>query len=205
MSMLFLRACLVGAQELYKLCEDSTSPIGSRAAKRFVPNLRSEALSEIIRSYQPSIDERALRERTALLYHQTGGHGGLSAALARRFVELPDASANDLAPIVESVRLERSELFQMWIHNFSAEARTAGDTLMISGHMTIEDVAACLRSGALPPYRADRVSEELQFTGVAVAEGDQLLSVNAMYNETARKDLVGERGAGRADEQKVWS
>src|ERR1039457_168963 len=91
MSMLFLRACLVGAQELYKLCEDSTSPIGSRAAKRFVPNLRSEALSEIIRSYQPSIDERALRERTALLYHQTGGHGGLSAALARRFVELPEA------------------------------------------------------------------------------------------------------------------
>jgi hypothetical protein len=195
---------LVGAQELYKLCEDSTSPIGSRAAKRFVCNLRLDALGEIIRSYQPGIEDGLLRERTAFLFHQTGGHAGLSVALARRFADLPDACADNLAPLVESVRWERSELFQMWIHNFSPEARTVGEVLMINGHMTIEDVASCLRSSGLPPYRADRVSEELQFTGVAITDGDQLLSANSMYVETARKYVVTEQDrAGR--EQEVWA
>jgi hypothetical protein len=194
---------LVGAQELYRLCEDSTSPIGSRAAKRFVCNLRSDALSEIIRLHQPNIDDAVLQERTALLYHQTGGHAGLSTALARRFADLPGASANDLGPLIEAVQRERSELFQMWIHNFSPEARAVGEALMISGHMTIEEMAAHLRSSDLPPYRADRASEELQFTGVAIADGKQVVSVNTMYIETARRYVVAERGA--ACEQELWA
>jgi hypothetical protein len=194
---------LAGAQELYKLCEDSTSPIGSRAAKRFVCNLQSDAVAEIIQSNQPGIGSGALHERTALLYDQTGGHAGLSAALARRFADVPDAPVDCLGPLIESVRSERSELFQMWIHSFSPEARTAGEALIVGGSMTTEDIASCLRSSGFPPYRADRVSEELQFTGVARKDGDRLLSSSAMYIETARRYVVTDAGAAR--DREVWA
>src|ERR1035437_8567844 len=65
---------LVGAQELYKLCEDSTSPIGSRALKKFVCNLSLDAVGEIVRSFQLQIEETSLHERRALVYHHTSGH-----------------------------------------------------------------------------------------------------------------------------------
>lgn len=199
----FYSFVLAGAQELYKLCEDSTSPIGSRAAKRFVCNLGFDALGEIIRQYQPGVSELMLKDRADLLLQQTGGHAGLSAALAKRCAEAPHVSPEELASIIETVRCERSELFQMWIHKFSPEARSIAEALIVSGQMTIEQIAAHLRGCGLPPYRADRVSEELQFSGVAVWDANCVKSVNAMYTETARKYVVVEGGSER--DLEVWN
>jgi hypothetical protein len=195
---------LVGAQELYKLSEDTTSPIGSRAAKRLVCNLPSKAVGEIVRSFDPLIDESAFEERKALIYTWTSGHAGLSVDLARRFACHPEALTPSLmSGIVNSVRLERSELFQIWAHGLSLEARAVHEVLIRAGRMTLRDVAACLRSNTLPPYRADRVSEELRFTGIATREGDELLSGNLMYTETARNYVTGE--VGTTGEQEVWA
>ena len=192
---------LVGAQELYKLCEDSTSPIGSRAVKQFVFNLPLGAVGEIIRAYQPQIDDAMFRERQELVFHETGGHAGLSADLANRFSRHPDSATFALGDVVGAAREERSELFQMWTHNFSPEARAVIEVLMVAERMTISSIAATLRAKGMPPYRADRVSEELQFTGVALKVGDELIFANNMYVETTRNYLVAEGGTDREREQ----
>jgi hypothetical protein len=192
---------LAGAQDLYMLCEDSTSPIGSRALKQFVCNLSEGAVGEIIQSCHPHIEDTMFQERQALVYHQTAGHAGLSADLASRFARQPHAQAAGLDDVVATARSERSELFQMWMHNFSPEARVVDQALMVAGRMTVSDMAAALRAKGLPPYRADRVAEELQFTGVALKEGDGLRMANNMYTETARSYLDSQGGTCREQEQ----
>jgi len=194
---------LTGAQELYKLCEDSTSPIGSRAVKTFVSNLSLESVGDLIRSFQPQIEEMMSFERQALVFHQTAGHAGLSADLAYRFAKQPNAPIADLDKVVASARLERSDLFQMWMHGFSPEALVIIEVLLVTGRMTVSNMAAVLRAKGLPPYRADRVSEELQFTGIAVKDGEVLVSANTMYIETARNYLATEVGTDR--EQELWA
>lgn len=193
---------LAGAQELYRLCEDSTSPIGSRARKHSVVNLSREAVAEIGRVFDFECEEEKLQERAELIYFQTAGHAGLSADLAKRFALQPEATVATLENIIQSVRSERSELVQTWIHSLSPEARTVSETLMGTDGMTISEIAACLRASALAPYRADRVSDELQFTGIAIMEGDLLVSLNRIYVETARRYAIIESGTER--DREVW-
>jgi hypothetical protein len=127
----------------------------------------------------------------------------LTAALARRFAELPRASFDELENVVESVREERSELFQRWTNGFSQEAQTINERLLGGQSLTIGDMGTCLRTAGFAPYRADRVSEELQFTGVAVRDGDRLMTVNAMYKKTMQPFASSENGT--ASEQEVWT
>jgi hypothetical protein len=194
---------LSGAQELYKLCEDSTSPIGSRAAKHLVCNLSFEGVDQIIRWYQRDGDDRVLEERARLTYDHTGGHAGLSAALAKRLAELPTTPVESLAMVVGSFSGERSELFQIWTHGLSSEARILGETLAETRRMTSQDMARCMRSNGFEPYRSTRASEELQFTGIATIEGGDLVSTNLMYNAVARSYNVADRGTD--SEEEVWA
>ncbi len=193
---------LAGAQDLYRLYEDSTSPIGSRTAKRIVCNLSSDAVREIVRAFHPGIEESMLEERKVVIYDLTSGHAGLSADLARRFATHPDATTPTLMNIANAVRAERSELFHMWAHKLSPEARLVSEALIRAGRMTLRNVAAFLRLNALPAYRVDRVSEELQFTGIAIREDDRLVAANSMYIEMARNYVTTDSGTD--EEQEVW-
>lgn len=69
--------------------------------------------------------------------------------------------------------------------------------------MTLSNIASCLRANRLPPYRVDRVSEELQFTGIAIREDDGLVAANAMCIEIARNYVATDSVTD--ERQEVWS
>jgi hypothetical protein len=190
---------LAGAQELYAFAEDGTSPIASRAAKQFITNLQAEALAPLVEQLSEFGPELA-RQYSEVVYQHTGGHAGLSSQVARalfRNTGTPDVEAE-----INRVGVERSELFQIWIHTLSLEARVTQERLLEKTQIDIAETARCLQQAGRMPYRADRAWEELQFTGIATRRGDTLFLSNKLYATTAKRYTVNAQGTD--EEQVTW-
>jgi hypothetical protein len=191
-----------GAQELYRLCEDDTSPIGSRAAKHSLTNLSVDAICEMTDAIVADPDGAARLRLANEVYHWTGGHAGLSAALLRSLVR-SGGSAADVTEAVRVLRLERSELFQVWVNSLTHEGRVIHDALLNRGSLNDNELIEELRRNSLPVHRYDRAAEELQYVGLARRESSDLMSCNRVYSELAR--LFVRPQVGSDLERTVWS
>lgn len=192
-----------GAQELYRFCEDETSPIGSRAEKHLIINLPVTAVVDMLLHGDPSLDLTAAQSRADMIFYETGGHAGLSAYLAFKLGFSTNGSAESLKSIVRNFQAQHSELFQIWTARFSPEAKLITDRLIIENDLELHEITRILNDNAMSSFRVDRVFEELQFTGVALRNGDRLCSVNRMYANVARNYVV--KQAQNENERPVWA
>jgi hypothetical protein len=191
-----------GAQELYRLCEDDTSPIGSRAAKHCLTNLKHEAVGQIAQAMIGPSDRSRIKALTDEVYSWTGGHAGLSAGLLRALAAGTSCDAEGVHEVVMEFRKERSELFQLWVNSLTIEARVIHDVLLDKGRLTFTEVVEHLRRNSLAVHRCDRVSDELQYVGLARRDGEHLVTCNKVYSEIAR--LYVSPAATTALERSVW-
>ena len=175
-----------GAQELYRLCEDDTSPIGSRAAKHCLTNLAPESIRQMAGTLAGHVGTDGAQKIAQEVYRWTGGHAGLSAGLMRELALAKTLDLNDVTDLIERFRRERSELFQLWVNGLTIEARTIHDILLDRGRLSVVEIAEHLRRAGLGVHRCDRVADELQYVGLARREGDFVVSCNKLYSDVAR-------------------
>jgi len=192
-----------GAQDLYKFCEDDTSPIGSRAEKHLIVNLPHDAVGDMVRHLSPSLDAALAHERAAMILSQTGGHAGLSAYLALALESSTTPGIESMEAIVNGFQSKHSELFQIWTARLSPEARLITERLIVASALELEEITRILDNHGKSPFRADRVFEELQFTGIVVRKGDALVLVNQMYANVARNYIV--KQIATESERPVWA
>ncbi len=140
--------------------------------------------------------------RADMIFSETGGHAGLSAYLAFKFGLNNAAHAEDLQSIIRRFQYQHSELFQIWTARLSPEAKLIGDRLIIGHDLDLGEITRILNDNAMSSFRADRVFEELQFTGIALRDGEKLSLVNQMYANVARNYIV--KQAGTESERPVW-
>jgi hypothetical protein len=191
-----------GAQELYDLCEDGTSPIGSRAARKILTNLPPRAVEEIILAAQPDLDRTVATRWACAIHDETGGHPGLSTRLARRLRECAGDDPGEVNRRIEETRGEFRGLFEIWIRRLSREARAIHDALLARESMDQSELLRHLRSVGVDLFRLDRARDELVFTGIAGREGNHLVANNRAYRIVAR-DYVVEEPVGEP-ERTVW-
>lgn len=174
-----------GAQELYALYDDSTSPLGSRAAKVIIPNLSEGAVGVLIRAANP--DLRDSERRAQLVYARTGGQAGLSAFLGRQLANSDEGNQHELDLFVEALKSRGSELFGMWLRSLGPEARTLHQALLVNSKVHQGEIAQILARGGHEPYLLDRAIEELRYTGVVEVNGGYVMSANPLYWEFVKR------------------
>jgi hypothetical protein len=201
----FCSIVFAGAQELYRLCEDDTSPIGSRAAKQCVTNLLPATIKQVSETLLgfSSADTDQIAEG---VYKWTGGHAGLSSGLIRSVHNI-SRTREDWKGVVDAAaglfRQERSELFQLWSSSLTGDARPVHDSLLRSGRFDRTEIVDVLRRANIAVHRIDRVVDELQYVGIAVVEGPNVVGNNKLYIDQASFYADEERGSD--SERSVWS
>jgi hypothetical protein len=191
-----------GAQELYILCEDDTSPIGSRAAKHCLTNLAPEAIRLMAQAIAANLESHQIRFITEEVYRWTGGHAGLSDGLLRRLLSHKSPDLDAVKQEVDRFSIERSELFQLWVSGLTDEGRVIHDVIIDRGRISVDQIAEHLRRKGLGAYRSDRVADELQYVGIARREGGVLIACNPLYSSVAR--LYVAPAATTELERRVW-
>lgn len=195
-----LRLSLVfaGAQHLYKLSEDSTSPIGSRAAPITIKNLSKDDVGKYCRHFLGS-DDSVLGIYEDFIYEQTGGHAGLMA----RFVdELSGAEGGgfDSEAVSEVVLSRNRGLLDNWIGSFTSEALCVASSLSHVQSLSLGDVAQCLHTVRLNQFMASRTVDELCYTGVALFVERRLLPANRIFWSYFKSSLVTQGSEGKTHE-----
>lgn len=191
-----------GAQELYILCEDDTSPIGSRAAKHCLTNLAPEAIDLMVQAIAGHLESHQAKLITEEVYRWTGGHAGLSYGLLRALLSHESLDLDTVKHEVDRFRTERSELFQLWVSGLTDEGRVVHDVVIDRGRISVDQIAEHLRRKGLGAYRSDRAADELQYVGIARREGDVLVASNSLYSSVAR--LYVAPAATTELERRVW-
>ncbi|MDZ3825626.1 hypothetical protein [Pseudomonas monsensis] len=174
-----LSIVLAGAQHLYKLSEDSTSPIGSRAVSITLKNLKLSDVDEYCKCLSGT-DALTRSACVDFIHQQTGGHAGLMS----RFVdELSDASSGvaDFQIISEIIFARNRGLFDNWIGSFTPEALYVAHALSGVKSLSQADTAQCLVNGGLNRFTATRVMDEFCFTGIAVQNARNISPVNEVF------------------------
>lgn len=164
-----------GAQELYKFCEDDTSPIGSRAARHFLEVLDSPALARLVDSLCSQVDSPS--DVVEFLLDQSGGHAGLTV----RMLEHAVARDMNLVGALEDCRRRQIGLLRLWQLALSKEARCVQAILPRRRSLRLHEAARALHESGFSQFAADRAFEELRFTGIAAQSEDGLICVNRIY------------------------
>lgn len=191
-----------GAQELYRFYEDDTSPIGSRAAFHFVEPLDPESIGPLLLATGVPGNAIDLTQLSTRVFDQTGGHAGLTARLAESLAVRGATAGEHLEAAVIEVQQRHAHLMQLWTVALTPEARVGQHLLHSQEQLSLRDIALALREKHLDPIRADRVAEELSFTGIARREVDHLVRVNAIY-WTYLSVFAADDG-GTQQERDVW-
>lgn len=185
------RIVFAGAQDLYQFADDDTSPIASRAARQLLLNLRHEHVLDVVKATHRELDLAEHERRAALIYEVTGGQTGLTTMLSRRLTTRSALSDEEFRSEVEHLQAERRNLFDVWREALSPEARAVHDLIIpASAPLDRATILRKLELQRLDPARWDWARDELQFTGIAWAEGDGLRVVNRMYADVARKGVA---------------
>ena len=170
-----------GAQDLYSLLEDSTSPIGSRSAVHVIKNLTRVDVHGILTHFSkhlgsdhPSIATEGLAD---FVFGQTGGHAGVSFRLA-------ESIANTTARGKASFGFDEFEmdflpqiawLYQHWCRSFTRETNLVLDAFSSRDELCLRDIAMLLEQNGYNRFLADLVWNELTYCGVAVERDDSAL------------------------------
>jgi hypothetical protein len=192
-----------GAQDLYRFCEDDTSPIGSRAEKQLILNLSLDDLTTMVLNHSEQSEFPKARSHAEMIYAQTGGHAGLSAYLAKKLDSTKVLDADNMQALVKAFQVQHSELFQIWTTRLSIEARLILKRLLFAKNLTLPEAARVLQDNNKSSFLVDRVFDELQFTGIAIRREDHIAVVNQMYATVARHSVVEDRGSEL--ERPVWA
>jgi hypothetical protein len=173
---------LAGAQDLNAFCIDDTSPLGTRAARRYVTNLDQDAIVAMCArcATEVQVADEVLR--------LTGGHAGLSVRLLATVV---GNSGLKLVEAARVVRGERQELFRLWAASLSDEALALVGPLRRQGLLATRQIVERLRDRGLSPLQGDRAQAELQYTGAAISSAAGLRRVNEMFWDYAAEVDLG--------------
>ena len=167
-----------GGKELQALLIDTTSPIGGRAVPLYIANLGSDDISDMLSGmYGRGSGEIVceVKRNAAVICRYTGGHAGLSSRAARRLVAEESVGVGCVVQLMER---QSSELFRQWNSGFT-------DTTMgfLSVAAANDRLSRSLVREHVRPEQVERVWRELQYMGVAIAEGEWLLRVNRLFWE----------------------
>jgi hypothetical protein len=170
-----------------------------RAVFELVRNLPSDAVVQIIsnREHKDIISPDTVG---AQVYELAGGQAGLSVRLALDPSWLSDT---DEQHRLESLRQKHSSLLRVWATALSAEARLIQEVLVQNGFLECAEIPARLKSSGFDQYRADRVCEELEFSGIAIRLMGRLKLVNKIYGEFIKTHISNQPGSNA--ERGVWS
>jgi len=191
-----------GAQELYALFEDETSPIASRAAIRLVTNLQQADVASLLASVLASSTVSDVKRLAEIAFIETGGHAGVSSRLAKYTAEMTMLELASYEECCTRYRDNYVQLFRHWNLRLTPEARVIVETLRTTSTLSLHETATALEEKGFDRFVADRVWEELQFVGVARREGSQLGKTNAAYWRYIAHFVSNERNSVIRDE---WS
>jgi hypothetical protein len=166
-------AVFAGAQELYAFSADGTSPIGSRAARMTVGPIATCDAEALLAA---GGHKGSLTELAPKLHDLTGGHAGLLAYAGRLLARDSEVASKDLAAAVGNLlRSDKAELFQIWAQALSPEARLIAEVLAARGRTALSESATILSDAGFQAFRVERAWQELQFTGLAIQQGEELV------------------------------
>jgi hypothetical protein len=196
---------LSGAQHLYQLFDDDTSPLGSRAISYVVPNLEREDVLELCRHTVLSANDPQLQVIADWSFEAFSGQAGLTSASVRQVARaISDTKLPNLQSILEVMKGNHLSLMRNWIASFSDEARTVCPEFSARGRMTLKEIALVLTERKFESFAADRVAEELIFTGAAIDDrASHLVKANRFFWDYA--DKYGQQENGTHDERTVWN
>ncbi|MGF6369417.1 energy-coupling factor transporter ATP-binding protein EcfA2 [Paraburkholderia sp. RAU6.4a] len=194
----YLSFVFAGAQHLYKLSEDSTSPIGSRAAPITINNLSKDDVATYCR-HSLNGNESNQGLYADFVYAETGGHAGLMT----RFVDELSGTlitALDTETISEIVLSRNRGLLDNWIGSLTPEALCVATALCNVQNLSLGDVAQRLFNARLNQFTASRVIDELCYTGVALFLEKRVLPANQLFWSYFKSSLVAHSGEGKTHE-----
>jgi hypothetical protein len=171
-----------GAQDLYEVFVDGTSPIGSRASQHFLANLDVRSVTALVAAEMPGATTESAELLATMIFEQTSGHAGMSRLLAADCDELlqcPDLPA--MQDTVHRYSMRQMRLMEVWNASFSAEAAALRDRLAQVETLDLHTAAAALAERQCNRFLAKRAFEELSFTGIAIDSGITLTAVNRAF------------------------
>ncbi|HVW53974.1 MAG TPA: AAA family ATPase [Trinickia sp.] len=175
-----------GAQQLFVFSEDETSPIGSRAAYRYLPNLSKEDVDTVVKNiesiYSISIDKTVASE----LFSITGGQAGLTVRLYDFVHKNKVDSSQDLSGSLADFRADCRQLLRLWAAALSKQARALHDELAVNSKISNGRIVAIFKGHGWDPMLAEKAIDEIVFTGVGKYEDGILSVTNEIYWAYAR-------------------
>lgn len=183
-----------GAQHLYKLSEDDTSPIGSRAASVVIRNLSESEVLEYCR-HSLKVEEPNFGAYFSFIYSEAGGHAGLTTRI------IDEMSANgvvdlDIDAVREVTTTRNRGLLDNWIGSLTPEALSVANCLVGVSSLGFGDVAQNLLNSNLNQFSASRVVDELCFTGIAMFDRKRLFPVNRIFWPYFSSSIVAQSSEG---------
>jgi len=185
-----------GAQDLYRFCEDDTSPIGSRASRCFVTNLSLASVQEIMSILCSGGSGEVNAEE---VFGESGGHAGHTVRLIK---SIATAAVSTCTSALEASRESNLPLFKIWVLSLSPESQCIQSALLQTSTLTFQEIARLLEKANYSRFLADRVCEELQFTGVAQFVNNTLSRCNNAYWEFVQS--FSYESAGSPLDREVW-
>ncbi|WP_236208342.1 hypothetical protein [Pseudomonas tohonis] len=177
-----------GAQGLYKFSEDDTSPIGSRAAYKFLTNLKPSniiEISEILsKKYLAPITEPIAK----LIFSQSGGHPGVAVRFFDKVLNNNIENQEQFLEATQQIQSEAKQLFRLWATALTPKSRALNDALAYSETLSKKEIFELFKKYNWDPLLAERAIEELIFTGVA-NYNEKLTQTNALYWNFMRNTL----------------
>ena len=200
-----------GAQDLYSLLEDSTSPIGSRSAVHFIQNLTRTDIQSMLAHFHKHVDGSGdygdHEELAGFVYEQTGGHAGVSSRLAETIVNSVSRGRDHFGP--EQFEMDFMPqiawLFQHWCRCFTREADLVLDFFSSKDELRLREIANLLEQNGYNRFLSDLVWIELQYTGIAIERDHSILTKmsRAFWRYRGKFDTTTSGSAGTKDAWKM--
>ena len=190
-----------GAQELAKLSEDETSPLGSRADQLDLVNLKYEAVCEFVAERLPMADAEVAR----CVFGATGGHAGLGARFIERCAAGGVTGAEEALRAMTEVESRSRTLFGHWIAHLSDDARVVLESIEKRRvGLLRRELAGVLADSDRDRFGAERTWHELQYVGVCSLDDEgRLRKCNESFWRYYREfDPI--EAAGTHEERRVW-
>jgi hypothetical protein len=194
-----------GAQHLYQLSDDDTSPLGSRATSHVIENMSESDVHSFCTLVLPSSDQTRTDEFVTWLYGLTFGQAGLTAKALRMASELGsiESALDKRESLADELKTQSVGLVRNWASSFTDEARTVIVHFGSRTSVTQKEISRVLTEQKRDQYAADRVAEELLYTGAVINRHARLLKGNPLLWEYM--DQYGKEDTGSEDEREAWN
>ncbi len=195
-----------GAQDLYALSEDDTSPIASRAGSRVVPMLNEKSIIEMTNFFSDNSLGDEITENAGKWVHSwTGGHAGISVRFAQKLFDGhydQKVLNNNYAHIISD---ENKNLLRVWARSLSAEARQIQELLLIHGETEIRSIAIRFKETGFDYLNTDKAIEEMCFMGLIKDKEKNVYPLKKAYWNYSKEYANSNNKYGTSVERSVWN